>query len=340
MRGARLVPQILFFILFSLPIYSWAQTSSTAALADPLDNLEGSARDLALGSAFVGVADDSSALFFNSAGLSSITRPEVTLHHNSYLAGTFQETLMGAFPTGGGSALAFAINYDNWGALDLRDNFGASQGSFNDSDVGFMAGFGAQLAPGFSVGAALRGLQQKVVNDLYNSLAGDAGVLFSPATGFQLGISYLNLGTPVAGNGLAQQLRAGVSLLTATSARFTLLAALAGSWVPNGPGGLQAGLEAVLDHQWSLRVGGQIPFYDNEVSGFTNFTAGAGVKLSNFALDYAYLPFGDLGTSHRVSCISIRPAQTNNPSSRDRHPNDSGADATGGVGAPSNDVDL
>lgn len=184
MRGKRLAPKILFFILFSLPVYAWAQINSTAGLADPLDNLEGSARDLALGSAFVGVADDSSALFFNSAGLSAITRPEAALHHNSYLAGTFQETLVAAFPTGGRSALAFALNYVNWGALDLRDNFGASQGSFNDSDVGFMAGFGAQLAPGFSAGAALRGLQQKVVNNLYNSLAGDAGLLFSPPRGF------------------------------------------------------------------------------------------------------------------------------------------------------------
>ncbi|HJT24550.1 MAG TPA: hypothetical protein VJ873_08220, partial [bacterium] len=48
-----------------------AQTvTGTASLAAPLDNLQGSARDMALGSAFVGVADDASALFFNPAGLS------------------------------------------------------------------------------------------------------------------------------------------------------------------------------------------------------------------------------------------------------------------------------
>ncbi len=279
-----------------------AQTvSSAVGLADPLENLQGSARDLSLGSAFVGVADDSSALFFNSAGLSGLSRPEVALHHNSYLAGTFQETLTAGFPAGDLGGLAFALDYVNWGAIDLRDNFGASQGDFNDSDVGFTAGWGREWLPGFSAGIALRGLQQKVVNDLYTSLAADFGLLWTVGPGWKLGLSYLNLGTPVGGSALSQEIKLGGSFFTSLSPRFTLLTALSGSYVPNGSGGMQAGVEGVLDHQWALRVGYQIPFYDNQVSGFANFTAGAGVKFSSLSLDYAYLPFGNLGTSNRIS---------------------------------------
>src|ERR1700722_17607012 len=56
--------------IFLMGARAGAQTvANSAALADPLENLQGSARDLSLGSAFVGVADDPSALFFNSAGL-------------------------------------------------------------------------------------------------------------------------------------------------------------------------------------------------------------------------------------------------------------------------------
>jgi tetratricopeptide (TPR) repeat protein len=288
--------------LFLMGARGGAQTvSNSAALADPLENLQGSARDLSLGSAFVGVADDPSALFFNSAGLSGVTRPEVALHHNSYLAGTFQETLTAAFPAGDLGGLAFALNYINWGTIDLRDNFGDAQGNFNDSDVGFTAGWGREWLPEFSAGIALRGLQQKVVNDLYTSLAADFGLLWTAAPGFKLGLSYLNLGTPVAGSALTQELKVGASFFTGLSPHFTLLSALSGSFVPNGPGGMQAGLEAVLDRQWALRVGYQLPFYDNQVSGFTHFTAGVGVKFSSLSLDYAYLPFGSLGTSNRVS---------------------------------------
>jgi tetratricopeptide (TPR) repeat protein len=279
-----------------------AQTvNSAAGLADPLENLQGSARDLSLGSAFVGVADDTSALFFNSAGLSGLSRPEVGLNHNSYLAGTFQETLTAGFPAGDLGGLAFALDYVNWGTIDLRDSLGNAQGDFNDSDVGFTAGWGREWLPGFSVGIALRALQQKVVNDLYSSLAADLGLLWTVSPGWKLGLSYLNLGTPLGGSALTQELKVGGSFFTALSPSFTLLTALSGSVVPNGLGGMQAGLEGVLDRRWALRVGYQIPFYDNQVSGFANFTAGAGVKFSSLSLDYAYLPFGNLGTSNRIS---------------------------------------
>jgi len=280
----------------------WAQTvTGTASLASPLDNLQGSARDMALGSAFVGVADDASALFFNPAGLSGLANPSVALHHNSYLAGTFEETLEGGFPGADFGGLAFAVDYVSWGSLDLRDNFGVSQGSYNDTDIGLTAGWGKEWAEGFSTGLALRGLQQKVVSNLYNSLAGDLGLLWSPQKDLRLGLAYLNLGTPVVGSSLSGELKGGASLHWDLNPHLSLLTALSASWIPNGTAAGQGGLECVLDRQWALRVGGQVPFYDNQVGGLTNFTAGAGLKLSAFSLDYAYLPFGTLGTSHRIS---------------------------------------
>ena len=56
-----------------------------------------------------------------------------------------------------------------------------------------------------------------------------------------------------------------------------------------------------MNRQWALRVGYQLPFYDDQIMGFSNFTAGVGFRISTFTLDYAYLPFGTLGTSNRVS---------------------------------------
>lgn len=279
-----------------------AQTvTGTASLAAPLENLQGSARDMALGSAFVGVADDASALFFNPSGLSGLKSSEVAIHHNSYLAGTFQETLEAGFPAAAGGGLAFALDYVSWGSLDLRDSTGLSQGSYNDTDVGFSAGWGQEWTKGFSTGIALRGLQQKVVNNLYNSLAADIGILWMPVRDFRFGFCYLNLGTPVSGSSLSGELRGGGSFHLALSPNFNLLAALSASWIPNGANSAQGGLEFDLDRRWFLRVGAQVPFYDNQVSGFTDFTAGAGIHLFPFSLDYAYVPFGSLGTSHRIS---------------------------------------
>lgn len=291
-----------FVLAVSVPALSSAQTvTGAASLAVPLQNLEGSARDLGLASAFVGVADDASAIFFNSAGLSGLKNPEMALHHNSYLAGTFQETLTAAFPVGEMGGVGFALDYIGWGSLDLRDASGTSQGSFNDSDVGFTAAWGREWAKGFSAGLALRGVQQKVVSDLYTSLAVDLGLLWSPAPRLRLGASVLNLGTPVAGSALARQFDGGGSYLLPLDGHATLLAALSGSYLPGGGGGLQGGLEGTLDGKWSLRAGYQASLQDNQTGGLTGFTAGAGIRVGALALDYAYVPFGVLGTSHRVS---------------------------------------
>jgi len=292
---------VLAVISLNVSVCFAQTTTGAAAGAVPLLNLQGSARDLGMGSAFVAVADDGSALFYNSSGLSGIRQPEVSLHHNSYLAGTFQETLSAAFPGGPKGGLALALSYINWGSLDLRDSSGVSQGSFNDTDIGLTAAWGLEWTRGFSSGIAVRVVQQKVVNDLYTSLAGDLGVLWSPVKNFRLGAAYSNLGTPVSGHSLTGQFQGGASANFNLSSRDWFLLALSGSWFSTQLGAAQAGGELVLDKRWSLRAGYQLPFTDNQVSGFTNFTAGAGVKIDSWSLDYAYLPFGSLGTSHRVS---------------------------------------
>jgi hypothetical protein len=37
------------------------------------------------------------------------------------------------------------------------------------------------------------------------------------------------------------------------------------------------------------------------VDGFTGFSAGAGFDFSALRLDYAWVPFGDLGTVNRIT---------------------------------------
>ena len=299
--GLRMLPA--FTVMLAVSATTRAQTVyNTASLAVPLENLEGSARDLAMGSAFVGVADDASAVFFNPAGLTSLKNPEIALHHNSYLAGTFQETLSAAFPAGDAGGIAFALDYIGWGNIDQRDAFGVPLGSYADTDIGFTAAWGKEWLGGFSAGIALRGVQQKVVNDLYASLSADVGILWQPAPRLRLGAAALNLGPPVAGNSLTSQFNGGGSYLWVLgSPKSTLLTAFSTSVIPGGEGSVQAGVEGTLEGKWSLRAGYQVPFQDAQTGGLTGFSAGAGMKLGALALDYAYVPFGTLGTSNRIS---------------------------------------
>jgi hypothetical protein len=64
-----------------------------------------------------------------------------------------------------------------------------------------------------------------------------------------------------------------------------------------------------------LRLGYQWEGQDQGLAGFRGVSAGAGFKLGDFTLDYAYQPFGDLATSHRISVEYRRPRVAPAPAS-------------------------
>jgi hypothetical protein len=254
-----------------------------------------------LGDGLVGLADDSSALFFNPAGLGKLQSATLSINHNSYLAGTFEETLLFGMPAGPLGGFGAALQYVGWGSLDQRDVNGVPLGSFSDSDVSLSLGWGHEVARDFSLGLALHATQQKIVDSLYTDLSGDVGALWTPSRDIRAGLAFTGLSTSINGSTLAQDLHAGLSVRFHLNQGASVLSMLAGYWEPNGVSKLQGGLEGDLEGHYFLRVGYQGALTDNQIGGLTGLTAGAGLKLGTVSLDYAFVPYGDLGTSHRVS---------------------------------------
>ena len=289
-------------VTFGFCDFSSAQTVySTAQLVTPLSALGASARVDALGGAFTGLADDPSALFYNPAGLSRLKATSLSINHNSYLAGSFEETLLFGMPIGSLGGFAGALQYVSWGGLDERDVNGVSLGNFTDGDVAFSVGWGLPVVRGLSLGLALHGVQQKIVDSLYTGLSGDMGVFWTPDPNLHVGLAYAGLGTPQAGFTPAQDLHLGVSALLELGKNASLLPTASGDWQPNGVSRIQGGLEGAFAKDYFLRLGYQGVLQDNQINGLTGFTAGAGLRIEQFRLDYAFVPYGDLGTSHRVS---------------------------------------
>ncbi len=136
---------------------AYAQSGQTAQIPLQFDFLNPGARSLALGSAFVAVADDATAAFTNPAGLTLSTRPEVSAEirfrqlDTPYLSGgrlsgfpsgNGIDTIAGpVYGTSGDSALrpyylSFVYPRGNWSAavyrheLALQSNTFISQGPF------------------------------------------------------------------------------------------------------------------------------------------------------------------------------------------------------------------
>jgi hypothetical protein len=289
------------FSILALAAPAWPAVNSVAGLAGPLDNGGAGARALSMGSAFVGVADDASALYWNPAGLSNLDGLNLALHHNAWLAGIVQETAEVAAPTGILGSFAASVDYISYGTFSGYDATGASTADYSANRYGFDLGWGKELLAGFSAGAAIKGSTQGISGSTYNNLAGDLGLLWKATPGLGLGLTWTNLGNKVAGYSQASDLNLGASYDFGQRGDNHLLVAVSGTWEPNGVNRMDFGLEDVVHEFLALRVG-----YDNgaaatEIQGLTDLTLGLGILIHGFELDYAYLPYGDLGTAQRLS---------------------------------------
>ena len=279
-----------------------AQTSALSAQSqDPLDNAGGGARAVGMGRAFAGVADDSTALLWNPAGLAHLSSTQLSINHGSWLVSAFQEILTAGLPAGNLGGFGLAANYAGYGSMDGRNALGFSTGSYGASQFGLGIGWGKQVLGDWALGLSLQAESQNLDTTSNLLLGANGGLLLKTSSGWGAGLSFENLGVGSAGSLLASSERLGFSKLWKDKAGTSFLAALSGTLEPNGVTSFQGGAEFTYRSSLSARAGYDFSLDQNQISGLQGLTLGAGVVWNSFQLDYAFEPYGELGATHMVS---------------------------------------
>lgn len=281
----------------------------------PIQQAGGTARAMAMGSAVVGVSQGSASLLWNPAGLSRLSCAELGLHHNTGLGGAVQETAVLGLPLGeveygcGGSlgGLAASFGYVNYGRFNGMDIGGQPTRSYEIRDFSGSLGWGLELLPGLSGGISLKNNQAQFPGKIYSTYATDVGVLYAALPGLDLGVTYSNIGLGSSGGDIGS-LASGLRLGAGWTVNKHLLLAASGELQNKAVTRMQFGTEYLIGNTenkknvLALRAGYQANFPDPQLSGLTGVTFGLGYTLSRSAgVDYAMLPMGDLGDSHRLS---------------------------------------
>jgi hypothetical protein len=294
-----------FFLLsawvFLLGAAKAAETTYPASTqSNSLDNSSDFARSAAMGSALAPVADDASALLVNPAGLAFLDQGQLFLNSNFWLVGTFQETFLLGLPTADIGGLGVGGRYLNFGVFDGRDESGSLAGTYSADHLDLNLGWGMEVLKGISLGLGVNASQSDLAGTGYTSLSANLGVLWRSKDGIRLGASLANAGL-VSPGGTGAAIHLGASYEARLDPTSRLLCVAGATLEPDAVNYLQAGMEYGLQQSLFLRVGYQQPLSDNGIGGLTGLTAGVGFELSGFRFDYAYLPYGDLGGSHRIS---------------------------------------
>lgn len=271
----------------------------TASQASSLQKRNTSARVAALGGNGASLDAGADSLLSNPAALAQIGGVELGLHHQSWLAGINQEVGTAAGPLSGG-AWGLGLGWVDYGSLDAVDETGEPQGSVTAQDYSVSGAWARAVGAGFSVGASLRYAQQSMAGEGSSQSFIDLGMHWKGSR-WQAGVLFADVASSILGGDRGPSaLRSELS--GDLSSHPGLLRCLAGfSAEPGGLSRLQAGLESTFYDRMTLRAGYEARLGATLVNGLSNATFGMGFVLGPAVLDYAYLPYGDLGAGHRLS---------------------------------------
>jgi len=268
------------------------------------------ARAAGMGDAQTGVADDAYALYWNPAGLALLPRAHVALMHNTWLGSMKSEYLSYVQPSPR-SAFGISLQYLHFGefqryAADSQGYPVPLPGSY--SPYGLVATYGHawRLTSKVAFGGAVKAYSEIV--DTYNNftLALDAGFQYRRVVPhLDVGFMVQNLGLPVQGYGLPFNFRAGAAYhlpwrIHAKGDRFQAALDFNLQVPVDQPFYTNVGLEYWYQNTLALRVGYKLSEV-NQLGSGSGLTAGLGIRLLDYSLDYALASFGEMGLTHRFS---------------------------------------
>lgn len=285
--------------LISTAALATESLQGVGSLANP--DQRGTARVMGMNASYVGVAEGADALQWNPAGLGHLNAAEAGWHHLSGLGSAIGESIILGSPVGNLGGLAISADLLDNGSFETRDALGNVIGTYDARTIGGSLGWGYALMDQLAIGATVRGARQTLAATHYDSFAGDVGVLWTALPSLTFGVAADNLGSSGSTSNLAMGINAGASWAQALGANNHLLLAAATEIQPGGLSHVNLGAEDLLMSRLSLRAGYRLNFTDQKLTGLTGLTAGAGILFSHLALDYAFVPFGELGALHRVS---------------------------------------
>ena len=184
----------------SYPVFgqSLDNVSKVATTAAPFLEIGVGSRAIGMGGAFVAVADDATALYWNSAGIARLKKSEMVFIHTEWIADINYNFLGSAFPMGSAGVLGISITSLSTDEMIVRtvDKPEGTGEKFGVGDLAISAAFARNLTDKFSIGFNTKYIRQKIWHMNSAGFALDIGTLFTTQfNGMKIGMSVSNFGS-------------------------------------------------------------------------------------------------------------------------------------------------
>jgi long-subunit fatty acid transport protein len=327
---------VVFLVFTQVSYAQFSGQSKTGITAATFLSIEVGARAKSMGGAFVALANDVSAIYWNPSGIALIPKNAVMFSHSEWLADVNFDFAGVSIPIGSFGTLGASVTAINMPDMEVTTVF-EPEGTgelFSASDLAITLTYARKLTDRFAIGANFKYIQEKIFHMTAKTGAVDFGTVFR--TNFNnmiLGFSISNFGGNLKLSGIDTQVehdiapnefgnndrifanletqpfqlpltfRVGVAMDVIKTENNQLTIAVDGI-VPNDNAQyVNVGGEYSFSNLISLRAGYKTLFLKDSEEGLS-LGAGLQSKLvgsSRFSFDYAYGDFGILNNIQEFS---------------------------------------
>lgn len=189
--------KILSVIIAVILINGACAQSKVGTTAANFLNIPIGSRASGMGGAFIAIANDATALYWNPSGISRIARNEFNVSYSEWLVGTSFNWAGLVFKMSEEDAFGLSVNQLNYGEEEIttaqQPNGTGEKWSAIDIAVGLT--YSRNLTDRFSIGGTVKYIRQQIWNESASALALDIGLLFhTQLPGLRLGMNIANFG--------------------------------------------------------------------------------------------------------------------------------------------------
>lgn len=291
--------RLLILLVILVSFKSWAISKGVCGAQflkiDPV------ARAASMGGAFSALADDASACYYNPAGLAQLRIAEAITCAGLWIDETRYGFIGYAAPINRDNALGVTALYLQTPKILGYDDESKKIDDFDANDLAVSFSYSQRFSHRNYFGVSAKWISQQIENVKTSNFAIDAGQIYKPPMmdGLSLAVVVQNIGPRMKfireEDKMPITLKIGaVYKLMDEDAKLLLdlVKPLDNNWR------ISCGTEWQINRNLSLRGG-----YNSQVFSDLGIgvSLGAGLKLDTFQIDYAYVPYNDLGDTHRLS---------------------------------------
>ncbi len=256
-------------------------------------------RAIGMGGAFSAVADDASCIYWNPAGLVQLEDNQVEFMHTNYLLGINYEYIVLAQKLDEKSALGVSFGWLDSGDIKRTtiNEPGGTGEYFAAKDTVATLGTARKMGENLFLGVGIKFMAENLDDQQAQTWAVDLGSIINLTPELYLSGGIQNLG--------------GKMTFMEEEERLPLNYRVGIAYKPSSNGFILAlDLNQPVDNELCVNIGtefnnGPLALRGGYASGpadiGSGFSFGFGLKLLQFGLNYAWVPYGKLGDVHRVS---------------------------------------